>query len=140
MLIPGTESSTTPGSADPGRRTRGSGLSVEVVGEIRPPLERPALSSSSSGDEAALELGAVTDAEGGNEADGEAEAGVVMGTVMAEEEAAAAAAAVAAATSKLQRTPAWRQREHEGLMRSQRRLKWRQRSQVLTSRICGMAD
>lgn len=106
---------------------------------MRPPLDRLALSSSSIGDEAALELGAVADAEGGKDADGEAEAGVVMGTVMAEEEAAAAAAAVAAATSKLQRTPAWRQREHEGLMRSHRRLKWRQRSQVLTSRICGMA-
>ena len=36
---------------------------------------------------------------------------------------AAAAAAVAAATSKLQRTPACRHLEQEGLMRSHRRLK-----------------
>lgn len=41
-------------------------------------------------------------------------------------------------TSKLQRTPAWMHREQEGLSRSQRRLKWRQRSHVLTSRIWGM--
>lgn len=41
--------------------------------------------------------------------------------------------------SKLQRTPAWTQREQEGLSKSQRRLKWRQRSHVLTSRMCGMA-
>lgn len=73
---------------------------------------------------------------------------VVIGTVMvdvgveteADEEAAAvAAAAVAAATSKLQRMPACRHLVQEGLMRSHRRLKWRQRSQVLTSRRCGMS-
>lgn len=54
---------------------------------------------------------------------------------------AAAAAALGTATpltSKLQRTPAWMHREQDGLRRSQRRLKWRQRSHVLTSRIWGM--
>lgn len=67
VLRPGVELGMIPDSEDPGRRTRGSGLSVEVVGEMRPPLERLALSSSSSGDEAALELGAVADIEPGPE-------------------------------------------------------------------------
>lgn len=121
----------------------GSGLSVEVVGEMRPPLEILVVMSSWRGEEAALELVPATEME--LRAELLPETGVVMGTVMvedpmtADEEAAALAAAVAAAMSKLQRTPACKQREQEGLMRSQRRLKWRQRSHVLTSRICGMA-
>lgn len=100
--------------------------------------------SSWRGDDAIFELEVAADIE--PRAELVTDAGVVTGTVMLElapaeddEAAAALAAAVAAATSKLQRTPACKQREHEGLIRSHRRLKWRQRSQVLTSRICGMA-
>lgn len=69
---------------------------------------------------------------------GEAEYRIsVMGTAMME--TPEVEATEAAAVSKLHPTPACRQREHEGLTRSQRRLKCRQRSHVLTSRCWGIS-
>lgn len=102
--------------------TVGSGLSVEAVGEMSPFW--PAAGSPFTG---------------GDEEDASA-------VLVCRDEPGDALAPVAAAvlgtatplTSKLQRTPAWMHREHEGLRRSQRRLKCRQRSQVFTSRIWGM--
>ncbi|KAK1253290.1 hypothetical protein MKX07_001367 [Trichoderma sp. CBMAI-0711] len=107
------------------RATAGSGLSVDAVGEMSP--FRPGVASAGSplvaGDE-----------------DVKAPA-LACRDALGEEDAPPLAAAPGTATpltSKLQRTPAWMHREQDGLRRSQRRLKWRQRSHVLTSRIWGM--
>jgi hypothetical protein len=101
--------------------TTGSGLSVEAVGEMSPfwPAAGSPLTGGDEEDASAVLC---------RDAPGDALAPV----------AAAALGTATPLTSKLQRTPAWMHREHEGLRRSQRRLKCRQRSQVLTSRIWGM--
>jgi hypothetical protein len=116
---------------------RGSGLSVEVVGEMSPWWVGVGTRSSLAGEEElAVREGAVEGAGGWITT---LAVVVVLDGGGTTAPAPAPVPAPVPATSKLQRTPAWLQREHEGLMRSQRRLKCRQRSHVLTSRMCGIA-
>lgn len=134
----GSRTGSAPASPDPKAWVEDAGLSVDVVGGVGFPAERLCCESWAGDlDEiAGPEVGVVVDMKTGV---GDAEYGIsIMGTVMVETPGEAEATETAA-VSKLHRTPACRHREHEGLTRSQRRLKCRQRSHVLTSRCCGMS-